>query len=289
MIFDFFGGKEFAWSLAEKLLAGAVVAVLTLVFARGRQYLGMRKFKKIFGKGIANSDDVVLSVPLWSALPKSREEPRFAKIGPSGTELSLYGPDQMYNRQDMFAAAHVLNILNSHLDEEVTYSNDSQSPQWDQKTLILIGSPTSNFHARYYLDTHVERRPQDVFPTSTEIAATDETGARACIVDPKTGTEYRSDGKHDFGLVLRLANVFSSDPDHFVFLVAGIHEWSTREAGRLFNTRWRTIGQTTPGRRLLRLLQPGKWHKPAPPAGFIFQMSYGEEGIGTGTVLHQFQ
>ena len=287
MVLDSLMDAEFVKTLVKQLLAAGAAAGLGFALARGRHYLRMRKFRRVFGKQIRKGDDVVLSVPLWRAIPKSRAESRFMKIGPGGIELALYGPDQMYNRQDMFAAAHVLNVLNSHLANEVTYSNDAQSPHWDQKTLVLIGSPSSNFHARYYLDEHRERRPHDVFPFFCDITETDESRARACILDPRTGKEYRSDDKWDYGIVLRLPNVFSRRSDHFVFLVAGIHEWSTREAGRLFNGAWRTLEQQTWKRRLLRWLQPRKWREPSPPAGFIFQMSYGEDGIGTGSVLEQ--
>jgi hypothetical protein len=282
--FDLFADQGFWFNLVKQLLAAGVVAGLTFLIARAKGFRRGRTFRRIFGKGIRNSEDIILSVPLWRAIPGNRSEKRFIKAGHPAPRLH-YGPDEMYNRQDMFAAAHVLNVLNTHLDKEVKYSNDYEKADWDQKTVVLIGAPSGNEHTRYYLDEHKQRRPKEVFPCFLEHNETDDTRAGARIHDPKSGKEYRSDEKYDFGLVLRLPNVFSKGSNHFVFVIAGIHEWSTREAGRLFNARWSTLGQEPWWRRLLRLLQPWTWHEPSPAAGFIFRMNYGEHGIGTGGSL----
>lgn len=260
-----------------------LIAILIWLWGHAKAFWRMRTFRKIFGKGIRNSDDIVVSVPLWRAIEGKRHIPRFETAGRG----ALYGPDEMYNRQDMFAAAHVLNVLNTHLDKEVKYSNDWDTPDWDQKTLVLIGSSSANSHARYYLKVHAERRPDDVFPCFLEFTGgeTNELGALVCIHDRKSGKEYRSDNDWDYGLVLRLPNVLSKGSDHFVFLVAGIHEWSTREAGRLFNARWSTLGQEGRWRRFLRLVRPWKWYEPSPPAGFVFRMK--PKVIGTGNILEE--
>lgn len=288
MILDFFADQGFWPNLVKQALAAGVVAALTFVISRAKGFWRGRTFRRIFGKGIKGSEDIVVSVPLWRAIPGDipgdRSKKRFEKAGHPAPHFH-YGPDEMYNRQDMFAAAHILNVLNTHLEKEVNYSNDYETPHWDQKTVVLIGAPSANEHVRYYLEELRQRRPNEVFPCFLVHDETDDASAGARIHDPKSGKEYRSDGKYDYGLVLRLPNVFSKNSNHFVFLIAGIHEWSTREAGRLFNARWNTLGQESWRRRLLRLLQPWTWHEPSPPAGFIFRMNHGEQGRGTGRSL----
>lgn len=281
----------------EEITVGIVVAILGGIagffISRIGEAVRWIRFRAVFGKAITKADDIVLSVPLWLALPKSRDTARFQKSGLNQAQQQLYGPDQMFNRQDMIAAAHILSVLNNHFESEVHYSNDTAGTNWDQKTLILVGSPISNLHAVRYLESHMAKRPQDNFPYFKTMTEDETTGARGYIHDPSIGTDLRLDEKIDYGIVLRLPNIYSRSSNHYVFLVAGIDEWSTREAGRLFAEHWREIGQRKFGSALLGWLMFWKWRDRPPPTGFIFQMDCvakdrREEGCGTGFIYRPF-
>jgi hypothetical protein len=276
---------DFLLPLVKNLLGAGAAAALVYLAGRLRHYRRKKIFQRCFGSGVVTAKDVVMTVPLWCSIEGERKVPRFVKKSPGRTEQRHYGPDQMYNRQDMLAAAHVLSVLNSHFEEEVSYSNDGEIAIWDQKTVVLIGSPLVNFHGQDYLDKYKQERPNDLFPYFLDRPERKQTGGDLEICDPRNGETYRSDDKNDYGLVLRLPNVFSKDATRHVFLIAGIHEWSTREAGRLFNAQWRTLGEEGLLRRLVRAVLPRRWQEAPAPAGFVFRMNWGENGIGTGMKL----
>jgi hypothetical protein len=225
------------------------------------EYYRMRKFRKVFGSGVREPNDLMISVPLWQALEGDRRVNRFLKADASGTREEYYGPSEMYNADDMVAAAYVLNVIGNHFSQPVEYTNDKADAKWNQKTVIIIGSPAANYHARYYME-----RFGLSLPHFEHIEEDNVTGARAVVKIPETGEVKRSGGGKDYGLIVRMPNLFCGNGEFFVFLVAGIHAASTREAARLLNKEW--------NRKFLKTSS----------AGIVFEMDHGKEG--TGIVLY---
>ena len=267
--------------VVKYLLWPAATAIGGYAVGRARDLLRMRTFRRIFGKGVRKSEDVVVSVPLWRAIGSERSTPRFVTMDDGGPSQIHHGPDNMYNREDMFTAASVLNVIGNHLEKEIKYSDDTETPEWNKKTAILIGSPNVNFHARSYFRRHASERPNELFPNFRRIEKSDDASGGLCIYDPKTEKEFRCDKDTDYGLVLRVENVLSNNANHFVFLLAGINASSTREAGRLFNDQWSKLGKERPAlRRLLLWISFQLWRKAPPPLGFVFRMTRDMAGTG---------
>jgi hypothetical protein len=65
----------------------------------------------------------------------------------------------------------------------------------------------------------------------------------------------------DYGIVLRLPNIFEGNRKFYIFLVGGIHAPSTREAARLLNELWSDSF-----------------------SGIVFEMDFMMEG--TGRIIH---
>jgi hypothetical protein len=199
-------------------------------------YYRMNKFKKVFGAGVKKADNLMISVPLWRALKNDRKVPRFLKADSSGTRAEYYGPDEMYNVDDMGAAAHVINVIGNHFTEPVTYTNDSIEADWKAKSVIIIGSPTANYHAEFYLTQFEARGTGAKLPQFIKIDEDEVTGARAAIKIPGEKEPRFSSSEEDYGVVLKMPNLYNREFN--VFLIAGIHAPSTREAARFVRQLW---------------------------------------------------
>jgi hypothetical protein len=226
-----------------------------------------RTFRRAFGQGVQRPTDIVISVPLWRALEHDRSVPRFLKADSFGARDEYYGPSEMYNVDDMGAAASVLSIIANYFPQQATYTNDAAQPDWNAKTVIIIGSPIANFHARRYIYRYMENHSIENIPSFEEIIEDSTTGARTVIRIPGKDEPKRSSIEKDYGLLLRLPNIFCADGKHFVFILAGIHAASTREAARLLRELWPTA---FPRNGI---------------ASFVFEME--ANMVGTGRIIHE--
>jgi hypothetical protein len=259
---DFWGSTH----LVEDFLKGITVAAGSATVGYGLRgligYIHARRFRRVFGHGVLRPDDLMISVPLWRALEGSRDVPRFLKADSFGHRAEFYGPSEMYNADDMVAAAYLLNIIGNHFSEPIMYTNDAMRADWNAKTVFILGSPTANYHARFYIDRFAAEKPNAMFPCFVDIKEDDVTGARVGIKLPDKRELLLSSKEKDYGLVLRFPNFFATNRNFFVFLIAGIHAPSTREAARLLNELWN--GCFRRGR----------------VSGFVFEMDYMVDGTG---------
>lgn len=247
------------------LASGSIVAGYCI--RSGVEYYRMRKFRRAFGQGVKKPDDLMISVPLWRALEGDRSAARFLKADSFGTREEYYGPGEMYNVDDMGAAAFLLNVIGNHFSEPVAYTNDAARADWNARTVLVIGSPAANYHARYYMRKYLEARNGLQIPHFVDIVEDNVTGARAAVKVPGREDLMMSSEQKDYGLILRIPNIFSPDGRFFVFLIAGIHAASTREAARLLKELW---SESFPAKGV---------------AAFVFEMEANMEG--TGRIVHR--
>jgi hypothetical protein len=229
-----------------------------------------RSFWRTFGQGVRKPGDIVISVGLWTAIEGDRCVPRFFKE--DGLDLRQhYGPSRMYNVGDMGAAASVLSIVANHFPGPTTYTNDEDQTDWNAKTVIMIGTPVANVSTGYYLRRYAEQSFAEGLPSFEDMSEDATNGARYSIRIPgKTADEdkfLKSSARKDYGMIVRLPNIFAADGRFFVFLLAGIHDASTREAGRLLHAQWATA---FPAEGMVAL---------------VFEMEPGMPG--TGRIIHQ--
>jgi len=247
------------------LIAGGGTA-LGFLYHRYRSFVRFRQFQKVFGRNVQESDDISISVPLWLAMERVRSDQRFVKQDIFGNKEYLYGPSEMYNREDMIAAAFVINVLGRHFPNQVNYVNDSEELAWNRRSVVLVGAPTSNYHARFAL----AQTEEEVLAKAVVFDEIDEGehGSRCRLRYSQSGEIWQADDETDYGLVMRIRHPSQTDSHNFVFFVAGIHAESTREAGRIFSEYWQK-------------LDDGK-----SPNGFVFRMLRGV--AGTEQIVFEF-
>lgn len=253
-------------NLLTKLLSeagGAIIpavvgVILTVSWARGQEGIRFRRLRKAFGRRITSHRDVAISVPLWIALENSRLAVRFAKRDHLGAEEVYYGPDEMFNRNDMFATASVINLFGDFFSRPVLYINDRDEPAWADKAVVIIGAPVANFHSRRFCEDVMSNPGLAFMPRLIEVPEDSVTGARTMITIPSQGLEFQSSNEKDYGAVLRFANPYREEGEFYVFVVAGIHADSTQEAGRILREHWRDFCGKGIGKALVFEMERGR-------------------------------
>lgn len=213
-------------------------ALFTLTWAYSTDAIKKRKFRKVFGRSVLTAQDVTVSVGLWQVSENNERRPRFIKGANAPFFKSLYGPNNVYSKEDIVASNHLLNITSSHFGERSIFINDLEPLSWDGSTILLIGNPLSNIHSGIFY-----KQINDVasfkVPEFIELDENDKNASRCLISDKISSREWRSDSDKDYGLILKAKNFLSSNKMFNIFLIAGIHAESTHEAGRLFAQNWR--------------------------------------------------
>jgi hypothetical protein len=253
--------------VAKDLIVIVCAGVAGYLLGRAKEFFRMRKFRMVFGHGVISSSDLTVSAPLWFAPDTKREHPRFVKADYFGNRANLHGPDEVYSRDDMLAATYIINVIGNHFFELPLYSNDAEEPIWNSKTIIILGAPLANYHAKFYLDRIRSSKIYENIPIFAEFEETEETGSACCIHIPKSNTNFQFDKKRDYGVVLRIPSIFAAKKQNYVFIIAGISSYSTQEAGRLFNMLWPSLANKKRAN------------------GFVFEMDY--QKPGTGQIVYE--
>jgi hypothetical protein len=252
---------DFAIGIIQNAMWSVIAAILTVGYFYVLKNLRYRAFHSVFGYNVQDSNDIIITVPLWKALENTRTAPRFLKRQSHANYEELYGPSEMYSREDVVAAAHILSIIEKHLKKEVCYKNDSEEIIWGKGTIVIIGAPIANYHADCIINSDPIRKLNNI-PAFIDCEENDETKCRSYIFNPLSNKKYISTDNRDYGMVIRFPNVFADSPGYYIFVVGGIHAESTRESGKMFNENWKKLSN-----------KDGI-------SGFIFEMSRGIPGTG---------
>ncbi len=249
---------------------GVIITTVPIGYAirRFKEDIPVIKLRKAFGTIIKDGRGINISLPIWEAIRKERSEFRFLRNGPDGESEKYYGPDVMINKNDMIAAKYVNDIfVDKFRHSPVAYVYDTDKPYLNDTTFIVIGSPKANFHVRYFLDYYpdssIKSAANPVLPYKfVDIEESEATGAKVKILKTIDGKLFESDEHKDYGIVMRIINMHGKYKSNYIFIIAGIHETSTAEAGYMLKSHWK------------------KFVGHAPVKGFLFEMKRGHEYTG---------
>lgn len=231
-------GAEFIDVVA--IIIGNIELVLfpLVTFALGwfvqtlRKKLKFRTFCRVFGKVAEDSDNLIISIPLWRVQDAPHSTVRFEKEGLEGGVEEDYGPNDTVSYDDLNATAQIASILAEFYPKPITYSLDNdRNLELEGKTIIMIGAPLANIRARGVFEI-VETSLFDYIDQEE----TAEHPARTAIRDKKKNTLYDCSGDREYSMVLRIPNYRT--PEGYFFIVSGPHASGTLAAATYLRTHW---------------------------------------------------
>lgn len=243
------------WISELSLLAlGALATLLTRWWRRSVQ---MGALRRAFGRTVADPRKFFLSVPLWSCKEGDRGTPRFARRSPTGIREEHYGPDDTFAKDDILGAMLISDMLARYFKKPLTVIPDDEKINWDQRTGILIGAQTANFHVGSVLKAYESTYPDDILVEIRLHEENEETQCKLAFIDKADGTVFMSDDSQEYALIHRLSNRFSEDKAGYIFIVAGVHSTGTYAAAQYLSNRWAWFAKKPGSAAVLLRLERG--------------------------------
>lgn len=225
---------------AASTIKNAGFAILTLIaglsYQQIKKLLFRRKFKRAFGFVVEGGNQFVISLPFWTLIRNERETPRFLKISPSGQEEPYYGPTDTFSADDTKASNEVSYILTSTFPRPPVIFPDREALVFDEKTIIMIGSPIANFHARSIFQSDFFELGKDrpfIFKEKEETTA---SPSRTFLYSNLSNKEYYNDSGHDVAVVQRIKN--PKCEDGYLYIIAASHAEGTFGAAKYLRNNW---------------------------------------------------
>ncbi|MBD3230241.1 MAG: hypothetical protein GF329_18830 [Candidatus Lokiarchaeota archaeon] len=188
-------------------------------------------FCKVFGKVVENSDNLVISIPLWRVKEAPRDTYRFRKIGIDGKEEKYYGPSDLVAFADLEAVNQISSFISKFYSDPVQFKLDNDKNfKIFGKTIIVIGSTVSNSLTRKILNSN--KHLPFCFEEQEE---TLEHPAALCIKDNKSKILYDCSWEWQYSMVMRIPN----KPMGYFFIVAGPHAEGTLGAALFLKSNWK--------------------------------------------------
>ncbi len=228
--------------LVGELIAAAIVSLLGLTWAWLRNWLRLATVRRAFGRNVHRHDAVFVSLPLWTLLEGSRDVPRFRRTF-RDVDHDLYGPSEMYARDDIQGARQISDVFARIFREQVPFQPDVYSVDFEARTAILVGAYLANFDARTVRDQYERDWPDDLPLQFVDIEETPETGAAYVIRDKATGVVYASDEHFEYAYIMRVPNNLGTFRGAYIFFLAGIHAAGTEAASLYFAKHWKRFAR----------------------------------------------
>jgi len=227
--------RDFAVNLATNLLAGVLIFSGGLFWPqipKSRKKFFLRKF---FGTGALGKDFVIA----YGALKNSRHrEPNvgmfwYDKIFHDGLLKPIVGPrEYMVSNCEVRSAAYLINALSTYRDQAVPVEDDVAAFQRLDRTIVALGSPSSNEISRLVLG-----EPENEF-----LEFVQEGFDLVYIRDKKNRKEFpesHSPMPKDYGLIVKIPN--SRFKGRLFFVCAGLGEWGTSGASWYLSNKWNQL------------------------------------------------
>lgn len=211
-----------------------------------RKRMDMRTFQAAFGRNVQTADDIFFSVPLWSLQERKRTITRFRRIDPVGNAEDFYGPTNTFAREDVLGAVTVTEMMARRFKRPIRFASDDlrvETETWGKRSVIIIGSPVANYHARGVVRTHEQFHADDLFLSFDEITEDEKSGARTVLRDRATGEKFASSDTDDYACVMRLNNRYGDETVGYFYLIGGIHAEGTQAAAIYLADRWRVFAK----------------------------------------------
>ena len=239
--------SELISELSGGVVADSIIGLLFLLFGLSvqkiRKRLYRRRFKRAFGFVVDGGSNFAVSIPLWTLKSNDRDVPRFVKVNPwqAGKSEEFFGPSETFSSEDTKASRELAAILAEVFPQPPLILPDSQGVQYENKTVLMIGAPIANFHARGIFQEDVlglgSTRPY-IFVEKEESAA---SPSRVYLYDSQTRNGHHADHVHDAAIVQRVRNPYCDDG--YLFIVAGSHAEGTFGAARYLRKNWESIAK----------------------------------------------
>ena len=218
----------------QELLIIVGTLVLRFSYEKLRKDIFLRRLCRAFGTGIDNEEGIKISVPVWQAIEGDRAVPRFSKVDKGHLE-KYYGPSSLFSIEDARGANKISAIFEKILKKTIYFTGDDQEIIPRDATVIMIGSPLANFHARADFSESILTRLGGGH-SFFYIEENNVSQARAGIRNIETGKEFFSDIETDYGVVQRKKSFL--DDRSYVFLCGGIGAAATRGACEYLSAEW---------------------------------------------------
>ena len=228
---------NFAAGVVHEIGIGFVFLVAGLSFQSIRRRLYRRKFKRAFGFVVESGENIAISMPLWTLKTNEREIPRFLKKSWSGEEEEYYGPTETFSADDVRASREVSTVVSEIFPQPTVIVSDRDPLQFENRTVVIIGSPISNFHARNIFQGdffHMGANRPFVFREKVE---TTHSPSRTYVFSTGSRKEYYGEKALDVGVVQRLRNPRCKEG--YLYIVAASHAEGTFGAARYLRSNWK--------------------------------------------------
>jgi hypothetical protein len=197
------------------------------------------RLRKAFGRCADKTDNLVMSMPLWSVKEAPRETMRFQRRSHRGKIEEFYGPTETVAYQDFIGAIEIADLFADYHSRPIRVIQDDERPDWVGKTGILLGSPLANYHAKAIYDYYRQQHFGDLLIEIFGIPENEETEARMAFKDCKTQIEYHASRDIEYAVIMRLNNYFGKKSRKgYIFIVCGIHAEGTLAAATYLRTHW---------------------------------------------------
>ena len=229
---------DFAAGIVHEIGIGFVFLVVGLSFQKIRKLLFYRRFKRAFGFVVESGANMAISLPFWTLKTNEREISRFLKKSIwSGEEEEYYGPTETFSADDVKASRELSAVVSEVFPQPTLIVSDRDILQFEDRTVLIIGSPIANFHARNIFQGDFFQMGANRPFVFREKYETTHSPSRTYVVSTNSRKEYYSDKAHDIGVVQRLRNPCCDDG--YLFIVAASHAEGTYGAARYLRNNWK--------------------------------------------------
>lgn len=212
--------------------------LVTKAYYSFTEYKKYKIFRTVFGSGVVDSKNIAFSVPLWSAIKNSNRDERYNKshFDSDGNILNsenLHGPDFTYAKSDVIGVNNVLTLINKYIKEPIEIISDDEDISSEEKSIIYIGSPIANYHAREIFDGN------ETITWDVNMIETQESNEclESFFFKNIDGKEFHTDNKYGYAAIYkcRLHSKYIS------YMIFGQHESGTAAATRYFSNKFEEI------------------------------------------------
>ena len=224
--------------IMHEVVIGLVFLISGFSIQKIRDLIYRRKFKRAFGFVAQSGENIAISMPFWTLKKNNREIPRFLKKSNwSGEEEEYYGPTETFSADDVKASREISAVVSEVFPQPTLIVSDRDRLQLENRTVVIVGSPIANFHARNIFQGDFfnfgANRPF-VFKEKIE---TTKSPSRTYVVSNNSEREFHSEKAHDIAVVQRLQN--PSCKEGYLFIVAASHAEGTFGAASFLRNNWR--------------------------------------------------
>jgi hypothetical protein len=221
-------------TMAAVLGGAATTWLMAMVVSRWR----FRRFRSVFGYGVAAAENLALCLPHWTCRSRTRRV-RYVRAYARGEAFTFYGPSRMLAKDDASGASLLVSLIAEVFHKPaVILPTQTRRALWAGRP-ILFGSPAINFHTAEI----IKLRKGKPLPMEFVERANDDGGRRIiAIANPSTGDEYLKDGDVDYGVIIRNLQPDARGGRNYFFIVAGLASAGTWAASTHLHANWKAWG-----------------------------------------------